>query len=164
MSRKSGQETSSPVAGGQLVELMSAFGSLYVRFVRSCLPESEGMTVPRATMLGLLASKGERIVMGELGELLGMSPRNVTVLVDGLEKEQLLRRVPHERDRRATYIEITEKGKGVAASILGPHKKAIAGLYDALTAKERQELAKSLSKLLATLRSLPSIAQHEKME
>jgi len=102
---------------------MSAFGSHYVRFVRSCLPESDGMTVPRATMLGLLANKGERIVMGELGELLGMSPRNVTVLVDGLEKEQLVRRVPHERDRRATYIEITEKGKGVAAAILAPTRK-----------------------------------------
>jgi hypothetical protein len=57
---------------------------------------------------------------GELGELLGMSARNVTVLVDGLEKEQRVRPVPHERDRRATYIEITEKGKGVAAAILAP--------------------------------------------
>jgi len=63
---------------------------------------------------------------GELGELLGMSPRNVTVLVDGLEKEQLVRRVPHERDGARPYIEITEKGKGVAAAILAPHKKAIA--------------------------------------
>jgi DNA-binding MarR family transcriptional regulator len=116
------------------------------------------MTVPKATMLGLLANKGERIVMGELGELLGMSPRNVTVLVDGHEKEQLVRCVPHERDRRAIYIEITEKGKGVAAAILAPHKKAIAGLYDSLTAKERQELAGLLSKLLATLRSLPNIS------
>lgn len=116
------------------------------------------MTVPRGTMLGLLANKGERIVMGELGELLGMSPRNVTVLVDGLEKEQMVRRVPHERDRRATYIEITEKGKGVAAAILAPHKKAIAGLFDSLTAKERQELAGLLSKLLATLQSLPNLS------
>lgn len=112
-------------------------------------------------MLGMLANKGERIIMGELGELLGMSPRNVTVLVDGLEKGQLVRRVPHERDRRATYIEITEKGKGVAAAILEPHKKAIAGLFDALTAKERQELAGLLSKLLATL---SNISQHQGME
>jgi DNA-binding MarR family transcriptional regulator len=43
--------------------------------------------------------------------------------VDGLEKEQLAGRVPHERDRRATYIEITEKGKGVAAAILAPTRK-----------------------------------------
>ena len=78
--------------------------------------------------------------------------------MDGLEKEQLAGRVPHERDRRATYIEITEKGKGVAAAILAPHKKAIAGLYDSLTSKERQELAGLLSKLLATLRSLPNIS------
>lgn len=161
MSRVSKEKTTPPVAGDQLVDLMSAFGSLYVRFVRSCLPESDGMTVPRATMLGMLANKGERIIMGELGELLGMSPRNVTVLVDGLEKGQLVRRVPHERDRRATYIEITEKGKGVAAAILEPHKKAIAGLFDALTAKERQELAGLLSKLLATL---SNISQHQGME
>ena len=159
MSRVSLRKKPAPAAGDQLVDLMAAFGSHYVRFVRSCLPESDGMTVPRATMLALLANKGERIVMGELGELLGMSPRNVTVLVDGLEKEQLVRRVPHERDRRATYIEITGKGKGVAAAILAPHKKAIAGLfYDSLTAKERQELARLLGKLLATLRSLPDIS------
>src|ERR1700678_1822441 len=158
MSRVSSRKTPSPAAGDQLVDLMAAFGSHYVRFGRSCLPDSDGMTVPRGTMLGLLANKGERIVMGELGELLGMSPRNVTVLVDGLEKEQMVRRVPHERDRRATYIEITEKGKGVAAAILAPHKKAIAGLFDSLTAKERQELAGLLSKLLATLQSLPNLS------
>ena len=57
-----------------------------------------------------------------------MSPRNVTVLRGRSRKRATGPPRSHERDRRATYIEITEKGRGMVAAILAPHKKAIAAL------------------------------------
>ena len=134
--KKPAPDAASAAANG-LVALMSEFGSSYVRWVRSLLPEGTSLTVPRAALLGVLAAKGERILMGELGELLGVSPRNVTVIVDGLEHEKLVTRVAHERDRRATFVEITPAGKEVAAQVLAPHQNRVAGLFDtALTASE----------------------------
>src|SRR5688572_23654128 len=97
-----------------LVRTLSRFGSLYVQWVRSQMPETDTMTLPRLTLLGLLAGKGERVMMTELSEMMGVSPRNITVLVDGLEKERLARRVAHERDRRVTLVEITPSGKRLA--------------------------------------------------
>lgn len=137
---------------------MSEFGSSYVRWVRSLLPEGTSLTVPRAALLGVLAAKGERILMGELGELLGVSPRNVTVIVDGLEHEKLVTRVAHERDRRATFVEITPAGKEVAAQVLAPHQNRVAGLFDtALTASECAQLAGMIGKLLNALNALISV-------
>ena len=130
---------------------MSVFGSHYVRFVRSLLPSDGALTVSRATLLGLLAGKGERIVMGELGELMGVTPRTITVLVDGLEAEGLVQRVAHERDRRATYIELTKTGKAVAQNAIARHNDDVAALFDRLTEAERAQLLTILQKLIAEI-------------
>lgn len=52
--------------------------------MQATMPTGGGMTVPRASLLLGLTLKREPTGMSELGESLGMSPRNMTVLVDGL--------------------------------------------------------------------------------
>lgn len=137
----------------QLLAVFGKFGLAYHRWARSHLPVDAGLTVPRATMLLGLATKAERVSMGELAEFLEMSPRNVTVLVDGLEKENLVRRVPHERDRRATLIEITEEGKRVVEKTLLPSQLAIAELFEDLTPRDRKDLIRLMMKLLTSLQA-----------
>lgn len=51
------------------------------------MPAGGGLTVPRASLLLGLTLKSESAGMSELGESLGMSHRNMTGLVDGLDKE-----------------------------------------------------------------------------
>ena len=65
--------------------------------------------------------------MSDLGDELGVTARYVTSLVDGLEKEGLVRRVPHPTDRRATIIESTPKGGDLGVMMLGPHQEASPG-------------------------------------
>lgn len=91
--------------------------------------------------------------MSELGEFLGMSPRNMTVLIDGLEKENLVRRVPHSRDRRITCVEITDTGRDIAKSELGPSELASAALFDDLSVREQVELLRLLTKVAEALRA-----------
>ena len=134
-----------------LVQTLSRFGSLYVQWVRSQMPETDTMTLPRLTLLGLLAGKGERVMMTELSEMMGVSPRNITVLVDGLEKERLARRVAHERDRRVTLVEITPSGKRLAQQVMAPHQAAVAQLFGDLSVAEQKQLLAVLGKLLAAL-------------
>ena len=52
-----------------------------------------------------------RTTMGQLAEMLEVSPRTVTGLVDNLERDGLVRRVDDPKDRRSVYAELTEQGR-----------------------------------------------------
>ncbi len=52
-----------------------------------------------------------RITMGELAEMLDVSPRTVTGLVDNLERDGLVKRVDDPTDRRSVYAELTDEGR-----------------------------------------------------
>ena len=87
--------------------------------------------------------------MGILADELGLSPRNMTALVDGLEGEGLVRRVPHATDRRATVIEATQEGMAAAEVLLEPHFGAMSCLFTDLSDEQRAQL----SEIMATLRA-----------
>jgi DNA-binding MarR family transcriptional regulator len=102
-------------------------------------------------LLGALHGGGPKI-MSELGEELGVTARNVTALVDGLEGEGLVRRVPHATDRRATVIELTPAGAGYGRQMAaGGLLEAIAELFRGLTPDERRQLLGLVGKLHALL-------------
>ena len=48
--------------------------------------------------------------MRTMGERLQLHPTSVTNIVDRLQADGLVRRMPHPTDRRATLVEITEAG------------------------------------------------------
>jgi DNA-binding MarR family transcriptional regulator len=52
-----------------------------------------------------------RFTMGELAEMLDVSPRTVTGLVDNLERDGLVKRVDDPVDRRSVYAELTDQGR-----------------------------------------------------
>jgi DNA-binding MarR family transcriptional regulator len=52
-----------------------------------------------------------RFTMGELAEMLDVSPRTMTGLVDNLERDGLVKRVDDPTDRRSVYAELTEQGR-----------------------------------------------------
>jgi DNA-binding MarR family transcriptional regulator len=69
--------------------------------------------------LGALARLGEPRTMGQIAELLGCDPSNVTGIVDALEERKLVERRPSEADRRVKVIELTVLGEGLHAEALG---------------------------------------------
>ncbi|MEU0407926.1 MarR family transcriptional regulator [Streptomyces griseorubiginosus] len=146
-------ETRASVNGHQLLAAFTNLGRGLRRWMQATMPTGGAMTVPRATLLMGLTLKSEPAGMSELGESLGMSPRNMTVLVDGLEKEGLVRRVGHERDRRIKLVELTPAGKEVAQRELGPSQAAAASLFDDFTPEERVELLRLLEKVGDILRA-----------
>jgi len=52
-----------------------------------------------------------RFTMGELAEMLDVSPRTVTGLVDNLERDGLVKRVDDAADRRSVYAELSDQGR-----------------------------------------------------
>ena len=74
-----------------------------------------GLTFPRYEALMLLSfTRTGALPLGKVGERLQVHRTSVTNIIDKLEKDELVRRVPHEADRRTTLAEITDAGRDVA--------------------------------------------------
>ena len=74
-----------------------------------------GLTFPRYEALMLLSfTRSGTLPMGKVGERLQVHRTSVTNIIDKLEADGLVRRVPHEADRRTTLAEITDAGRDVA--------------------------------------------------
>jgi DNA-binding MarR family transcriptional regulator len=73
------------------------------------------ITFARYEVLMLLVfSKHGSLPMRVIGQRLQVHPTSVTNAVDRLEGAELVRRVPHPTDRRATLIELTGSGRRMA--------------------------------------------------
>jgi DNA-binding MarR family transcriptional regulator len=134
----------------QIALAFAGFGPAYFKWVQSRFAES-GVSFARMKLLGVLHRAGPRI-MSELSEELGVTARNVTALVDALEEEGLVRRVPHATDRRATVIELTPAGARHGRQMhAGQHMDAIAELFRGLSQTEQQQLLEVITKLQGML-------------
>lgn len=71
-----------------------------------------GLTFARYEALVLLSfSRQGSLPMRVMGDRLQLHPTSVTNIVDRLEADGLVRRVPHPTDRRTTLVEITDSGR-----------------------------------------------------
>jgi DNA-binding MarR family transcriptional regulator len=139
-----------PDPAERLAAAFHAFERAFARWTQSLLDDT-GVSTARARLLGSLHCAGPRI-MCDLGDELGVTPRNVTTLVDGLEAEGLVRRAAHPTDRRATVVELTARGLKVADKLLGPFHEQMVGLFRDLPERDRRELLRLIEALLAGLR------------
>jgi DNA-binding MarR family transcriptional regulator len=69
-----------------------------------------GLSEGRMGVLFRLFRCGD-MALGEMAEDLAMTPRNVTGLVDHLERDGLVERVPDAEDRRSVRARLTEAGR-----------------------------------------------------
>lgn len=143
------REASSDLAS-ELVQLMPDFDRAMSRWVQSLIESGGGSSHARIKLLGVLHCKGPQI-MCNLSDELGVTARQVTNLVDALEGERLVRRLPHPSDRRATLVEATEEGFKLAEQLWEPLHRQLASLYRELSITDQQELARIMGFLLAKL-------------
>ena len=127
-----------------LVAETARFTSAFLRWMegRAC----GGLTYARLRLLQALHCGGPAI-MRDLGVQLGVSPRNMTAMVDALEDAQLVVRRPHPTDRRATLVELSLDGAREAEQALEPRLDAMAELFEGFSAAEQQAFADALARL-----------------
>jgi MarR family transcriptional regulator, transcriptional regulator for hemolysin len=75
-----------------------------------------GLSDARAIPLIVLSRHGDRIPQGVLAERVGIEGATIVRVVDDLEKDGLIRRVPGDTDRRVKLIQLTEAGHALAAT------------------------------------------------
>jgi DNA-binding MarR family transcriptional regulator len=80
-------------------------------------------------------------------ELSGMSRQAVSALVNTLDRDGLVSKVPDDSDRRAVRLSLTVKGEDALTDAFTAHNARETLWADALSAGERETLARLLTKL-----------------
>lgn len=135
---------------------MAKFGASYGKWVRVNLRDVEGITPPRLGVLQALYAKGPQI-MAELADRLEVSARNVTVLIDGMERDGFLERRAHATDRRATVIALTPAGEALCRQVLSAHEDAVGRVFGALDEEAAENLLNEIETMLAWFDSNPEM-------
>lgn len=88
----------------------------------------------------------------ELARSVELDGGAMTRQLDQLEQRGLLRRRPHELDRRALRIELTEAGDALWRTLTGCNDRVLAAAQSSLDAQERHQLHDYLERVLHALR------------
>jgi DNA-binding MarR family transcriptional regulator len=140
---------STPDPALRLAERFPILQHILSRWVQSLI-ENTSASPSRIRLLGVLHCRGPQIMSG-LSDELGVTPRNVTTLVDALEVEGLVRRVSHATDRRATVVELTSQGTESASVLCNAFKGKMAAVFRDLPEADQRELLRLVDSLLDAL-------------
>jgi DNA-binding MarR family transcriptional regulator len=105
------------------------------------------LTFARYEVLVLLHFSKEGVLpLGKMGDRLMLHQASITNLVDRLEQQGLVRRVPHPTDRRTTLAELTAEGRAVVGDATTAVIAAQVGVTE-LTDRDAKDLHRILRKL-----------------
>jgi DNA-binding MarR family transcriptional regulator len=106
-----------------------------------------GLTFARYEGLVLLLySRRGVLPLGKMGRRLMIHPTSVTNIIDRLEQQGLVRRLPHPTDGRTTLAEITEEGRRLARRATRAVNEVAFGL-DKLSPADLEHLMRIIKKL-----------------
>jgi DNA-binding MarR family transcriptional regulator len=111
---------------------------------RNCVTEF-GLTLPQANAIRDL---GTPLTTRELAERMCCEPSNVTFVIDRLEAQGLVDRVPHPNDRRARHLVLTRKGEELRTKLLDrvSRESPLAHLSDVERDRLRDQLLRALDR------------------
>jgi DNA-binding MarR family transcriptional regulator len=118
----------------QLVELYERLSSWEQDVVKS-----SGLSTPQMHAIEIVGHGAHGGSALRMAKKMGVTTGTLTVMIDRLERQGLLKRTPHETDRRSYLIALTEKGQGLFAE----HHQFHLHLTEEITAtlsKEEQTL------------------------
>ena len=105
-------------------------------------------TVGRHALLRILYFSPERrMTQVEVANEMQVTSANITFLVDGLEKAQLVRRVPSHTDRRTVYVELTEAGQVLTERLVPSMARFMARLMEGFSERDKRMLAALLNRM-----------------
>jgi DNA-binding MarR family transcriptional regulator len=112
-----------------------------------------GLTPARAEVLWLLHRVGPR-TQRELSQLLKCTPRNVTGLIDALERAEFVVRTAHPSDRRAIVVRLSRSGRSLMAEWSTDRGFGTARLLGGIPPADLAVFSAVLDQVLARLRAV----------
>ena len=141
------------ISPAELSEEFYRIALLLRHSARQCMePEGDAairlLSMPRMRLLHVLSeSEARQLHMHDLSLALGVTARNVTTIVDGLEREGFIVRRPDPTDRRAIFIELTDFGRSHMTQMHELGIRMGERIFAPLDPRERQEFRRLLRKI-----------------
>lgn len=126
------------------VKLMRAAESVTTR-IHTHLA-SEGLSLSQFAVLEALYHLGA-LSQKEIGEKILKTSGNITMVIDNLEKRDLVSRQRNLKDRRYINVQLTDAGFELINTIFPPHAAVIGREMGVLSATEQETLAYLCKKL-----------------
>ena len=102
--------------------------------------EQHGFTLPRFDVMAALDRHPDGMTMSDLSRSLLVSNGNVTMIVQALQKEGLVRLTPSPSDRRASIVSLTAAGRSQFAALADQHHQWIDAMLSGLSRSQRDTL------------------------
>jgi MarR family 2-MHQ and catechol resistance regulon transcriptional repressor len=87
------------------------------------------------------------LTAGEVSQKILKSGSNMTLVIDNLERDCLVRRERDPHDRRVIHVHLTEAGANKIEAVLPGHVRALVEELSVLTGKEQETLGRLCKKL-----------------
>jgi len=126
------------------IKLMRAAETVTSRLNRNLA--SADLTVSQFGVLEALYHKGP-LCQRDIAKKILKSTGNITMVIDNLERQGLVRRERAAEDRRYITINLTEKGTRLIAELFPRHAASITDEMDFLSEEEQSELGRLCRKL-----------------
>jgi MarR family transcriptional regulator, 2-MHQ and catechol-resistance regulon repressor len=117
-----------------------------IRKVQSKQMFEQKLTTPQFGVLEILNKVGP-VPLKKISEEMMVTGANITCVVENLEKEGYVKRVPSKEDRRVIHAELTPTGKSKIDSIMPAYAESMASVVASLNDHEQKELIKLLGKI-----------------
>jgi DNA-binding MarR family transcriptional regulator len=127
----------------EVVELQRQVGRIVGQHAPSIWIES-GLTLTQLRSLFLIVNKGSTNFR-KLAEALGVTPSNVTGIIDRLEEQGLVRRTQNPEDRREVTLQATDEGEALVSDLKEAGMKQMTQILFLLSAEELSSLIRGLS-------------------
>ena len=129
----------------QWLVIYQAYNAIFKVTELALLPQN--LSLPQLHLLGVLKKGGGVLTTGEIGRAMVKASQTITGLVDRLEEPGLVERFFDRRDRRKTWVRLTEKGSRKFAEALPVTNRLAEELSSVLTDQELKDLEAKVEKL-----------------
>ena len=127
------------------ITIYKAYNAIYKLAELALLPHE--LSLPQLHLLAVLKNGDGPITTGEIGLAMVKASQTITGLVDRLEEPGMVERVFDRRDRRKTWVRLTEKGESKFAEAFPAANRLAEELSAVLTDQELKDLRVTLEKL-----------------
>jgi MarR family transcriptional regulator, 2-MHQ and catechol-resistance regulon repressor len=105
-----------------------------------------GLTYNQFKVLEVLYHRGD-LSTGEITSLTLSTPGNITVVVKNLKRDGWITSIKNDKDKRSTYLSLTQKGRDIIEGIFPDHIKNLENHMGVLDDDELGTLCKLLRKV-----------------
>lgn len=115
--------------------------------------ERYGLTQPQFSVVEALGHLGP-MTIGDLGKKMLVTGGCMTVIIDNLERDGLVKRIRSVEDRRVVKVGLTTNGNELFQRIFHQHATRITEIASVLTEAEQRQLSDLLKKLGLALKEV----------